>query len=77
MNSKIDRIYDELNGVRDNRFKIPYATPRAWQGPVVRNYEIQDRFYYHPGRVVSSKSTGDPYAGEDLSWEPYFYSLPQ
>ena len=72
--SRVDRIYEELDLIRDNRMRIPGATVRFKQGPLVRNYEVQNVFRWHPGRVIGSKSTNaGNYSGEDLGLEPYLY----
>lgn len=72
--ARTERIYEELNSIRDNRFIIPGAIPRSWQGPVVRNYIIQNRFLQHPVRVEKTQSTGDSYGNEDIAWEPFIYN---
>jgi hypothetical protein len=72
--SRVDRVYDELNMIRDNRFRIPGAVVRHFQGPIVRNYMVQNAFLTHPLRVESSKSTSaGNYTGEDIAVEPYVY----
>ncbi len=71
--TRVERIYDELNTIRDGRFRIPGATVRSFQGPVVRNYIMQNRFWNQPLRVEKLKSTGDSYDGESISIEPYIY----
>lgn len=75
--ARTERIYDELNSIRDSRFNIPGATPRAWQGPVVRNYIMQDRFLQNPVRVQQSATTGEAYGKENYAWEPFILSYPQ
>lgn len=74
--SSVDRVYEELNMIRDGRMRIPGATIRYFQGPIVRNYQMQS-FWEHPMRVENSKSTKvNNYAGEDIALEPYFYFGP-
>lgn len=71
--SRIERVYDELMMIRDGRMHIPDKKPKSFQGPVVRNYIMQNRFLTHPLRVDSTKSTGDSYANEDIALEPYIF----
>ena len=72
--TKVERIYDELNMVRDGRMRIPRATVSHWMGPNVRNYVVQEGFLNHASRVEKTKSTGDSYSGEDIAWEPYYFT---
>lgn len=72
--TRVDRVYEELDMIRDNRMRIPGATVRHFQGPIVRNYDMQKVFHGHQGRVVDSKSTrSGHYSGESLALEPYVY----
>jgi hypothetical protein len=71
--SKTERIYDELNMIRDGRMRIPGATVRHWQGPMWRNYSMQNRYYRHPVRIDRTKSNRQSYSGQDDSLSPYFY----
>jgi hypothetical protein len=80
--SATERVYDELNMVRDGRMHIPAAKgavgnamrPRSWQGPIWSNYQMQNRFYNHPVRVESSKSSTrkQVYSQLDYALEPFF-----
>lgn len=71
--SKVEKIYEELMFIRDGKFRIPGATIRHWQGPNVRNYQMQNRFLSKPVRVIADKSTGNHYPGEDLGLVPFFF----
>lgn len=69
-----NRYYEELNDIRNNRFRIPGAVVKAWQGPNVRNYLIQSRYFTHPIRVETTKTTGDRYSRQDDAIEPFVYT---
>jgi hypothetical protein len=71
--SKVERIYDELNMIRDGRMRIPGATVRHWMGPNWRNYSLENRYLRHPVRVDRTKSNKQTYSGQDDSAAPYFY----
>lgn len=71
--SAIDRVYEELQMIRDGKMHIPGARPRFFQGPLVRNYLMQP-FSRHPMRVQEYKSTSaGTYAGQDYAVEPFVY----
>lgn len=70
--SRVERVYDELNEVRDNRFRIPNVPVKYFQGPVVRNYVVQP-LGNHSLRVETTKSTGKRYNNQDDAYLPYIY----
>lgn len=74
-NSKVERTYEELNMIRDGRFHIPGATVRHYQGPMWRNYSLQNRFYNHPVRIDRTKSNKQTYSGQDEMLTPFFITL--
>jgi hypothetical protein len=69
----VERTYDELNMIRDGRFRIPDATVRHYQGPMWRNYILQNRFFNRPVRVNREKSNPHSYSGQDDFLHPFFY----
>lgn len=71
--TRTERVYDELNSIRDGRYHIPGGVPLGRFAPVVRNYTVQNVFYDHPQRVIKSKSTGTNYNNMDLAIEPFVY----
>lgn len=73
--SQIQRVYEELNMIRDGRFHIPNAAPRHWQGPMWRNYLVQTRDVSHPIKVDTTKSNKQEYSGMDIAWQPFWYTF--
>jgi len=73
--TRTERTYEELNMIRDGRMHIPGAIPRARFAPVVRNYTIQNRFFNHPMRIDTTKSTGATYSGQDTALHPFIFSF--
>ena len=70
---RTQKVFEELEALRDGRFMVPGATVKGFQGATVRNYSLQNRYRRHPLRVVSTKSTGDTYDGITMALEPYVY----
>ncbi len=73
--SRKEKVYEELESVRNGHHRIPGAVVRAWMGPAWRSYTIQNRFLTHPGRVDISKSNPQTYDGQDLAVSGFMYSL--
>ncbi len=73
--SRTERVYEELNSLRAGHHRIPGATVRHWMGPAWRNYQVQNRFWYHPSRVESSKSNKQQYPNQDNAIEGYMYTF--
>lgn len=71
---QLQRTYDELTQIKEDRNAyIPNANPRGSNAPSVRNYVVQPHRGYHPLRVRNTVSTGDPYPGEDIAYEPFWF----
>lgn len=73
--AQTERVYDELMSIRDGRFRIPDLIVRHYQGPMWRNYSIQNRFWQHPVRVDQTKSNKQRYNGQDDMLYPYLYAI--
>lgn len=72
--TETERVYEELNMIRDGRFHIPGARPLHWQGPMWRNYLVQTRSITHPIRVDTTKSNKQSYNNMDIAWQPFWYA---
>ena len=72
--SRTERAYEELQSVRAGHHRIPGATVKHWMGPNWRNFQIQNRFWYHPARVETTKSNRQSYSGQDNAIEGYMYT---
>lgn len=73
--SRKERVYEELESVRNGHHRIPGAVVRHWMGPMWRNYTIQNRFWSHPARVDTGKSNKQSYDGMDIAINAFMYSL--
>jgi hypothetical protein len=70
-----DRVYEDLDNIRNNRFRIPGLTVSHWQGPMFRTYTMQNRFWNHPVRVDQTKSNKQRYSGQDDMLYPYMFAI--
>lgn len=72
---RVDRIYNELDEMRAGKLTLVGTATIGYQGPMVRNYELETQRRRHPLRIESTLSMmGDSYGGQDISWEyPFWY----
>jgi len=70
-----EQVYEDLDNIRNNRFRIPGLIVKHYQGPVYRSYSMQNRFWTHPVRVDTTKSNKQRYSGQDDALYPYMYAI--
>ncbi len=73
--NQVLKVYEELELIRSGRLTLAGTAERGYFGPMVRNYELETNRRFHPLRIESTVTMlGDPYAGQDISWEyPYWF----